>query len=231
MQIVIPVYNAVNVVKECFAAIDSLYSDRDLIVVDDFSDVETRNYLISYESTYKNNTVVIRRSSRGWFTRAVNTGVRHAMCRGTSDKFYLINSDCILKEGSLEELNNCWVTAEKECTSPVGLVGAHGPNGKKPMYEVINEPQYITGHLLLLSKDILKKEKLRFPQEDGDVKGFTARDLIHIRSDKALSYELNRRGYLTIASWHAQHVHKGGASWDRDLSKVSEVNLKILQEQ
>jgi len=51
------------------------------------------------------------------------------------------------------------------------------------------------------------------------------REAAHINSDRFLSYELNRVGYATVASFKSAVGHHGGKSWDYNLGRVSQIQL------
>ena len=210
--IAVPIYNALGYVQKMLTGLDQYYPDRHLILVDDCSGTETADFIGSY-SQGKPKTQLIRRPKRGLFTRAMNTGLAAALA--TEEPWIVtLNSDTEIGPGCFEEMFECWNLAYEHYKKPVGLVGCEGPRDQthkrwlnKP------EPAYVTGHAVLLKKEVLRHENLRFPQDNNEVRGFSAQDLIHIASDRALSWEFTRRGYLTVASYWAALGHVGGASW------------------
>jgi glycosyltransferase involved in cell wall biosynthesis len=215
--VVIPVHNALDCLKTCLEGLDRWYPDRQLILVDDASDGPVRDFLRIYAGQGK-GAFLLRREHRGWFTRAANQGLAEAY-GWNGDRVVMLNSDTRIGEGCFEEMEAVW--AEAGLGGRVGLVGAEGPRpSPHPRYAVKQEPGYVTGHALLLSKSVLKECDLRFPQEDGEVQGFTAQQLIHISSDKALSYQMNRKGLLTVASYWADLGHVGGQSWGYRLHEI-----------
>lgn len=218
IDIVIPVYNALDFVQDCLRGLDAYYPERRLILVDDCSGDETKSWLSDYASKLGGTTEVIWRERRGWFTRASNTGIRRALENDDAPWIIVMNSDCQMGAGAFEEMLFCWDEAEHQHGKPTGMLGANGPREQThKRYMLKPEPGYVTGHCLLLKKSLLRWEKLRLPQDSNEVKGFQAHELVHINSDRALSYQWNRLGYLTVESYWAAVGHHGGKSWGYDL--------------
>lgn len=222
LEIVIPVYRALDYLKLLLADLDTHYPSRQLVLVDDCSGGATSQFLEHYSQ--KENTVLLKRTQRGWFTRATNTGLRYVLGKNGScpEWVAIINSDCRISAGGFEELFDVWSLAEKENGKTVGLVGACGPRDRNHhmRYQLAQEPGYVTGHALLFSTKFMIEQNLLFPWKDGQVRGFKAKDLIHVNSDRALSYEMNRRGFLAVASFWGSIGHAGGKSWGYRLGDI-----------
>lgn len=229
LDIVIPVRNALPYLKDCLAGLDQYYPDATLFVVDDGSDAETANFLNNYSAANASRCSVETREIRGWFTRTTNQGLAAAHAHGQSPWVVTLNTDCVIGPGAFEELLWVWHHLEISEGQKTGLVGAEGPQPEThPRFAIKTEPGYVTGHCVLFNKELLAKEKLRFPQDDNEVRGFSAQDLFHIASDRALSWEMNRRGLVTAASYWAAIGHHGGKSWGHRLQDLGKVNVKDL---
>lgn len=220
-DIVVPVYNALDFVQRFLGMLDTHYPERSLILVNDCSDAPTLSFLESYTGSHV-KTELLKRQKRGWFTRASNTGLRYVLskdgCR--PEWVFMVNSDCTLNAGGFEEMLEVWSLAEKEQGKPVGLVGADGPKPHCPRYASVREPVYPTGHCYLFSTKLMSEQNLLFPWKDGQVRNYSADMLVHINSDRALSYEFNRRGFQTVVSYWAQIGHEGGKSWGHRLGTI-----------
>ena len=214
----IPVYNAYEYLVGCLDSLDQNYPQQLLILVDDqSSDSKIKQHFQAYAESRTRKTVCVYREKRGWFTRAANTCLRTAWDMGC-EWLLLLNSDVVVDRGALEEMLTCWQLAEQE-GHQVGLVGSHGPQPvTHKRWEVAREPGYVTMHAVLLNKNILEQNGIPgFPQADHQVKGFHASGLVHINSDRALSYWLNRKGLAPVVSYWSGIGHHGGRSWNYDL--------------
>lgn len=210
--IVIPIHNALNYLSAMLKMVDEFYPDRKLVLVDDGSDASTKSFLSEYVK--HENTELLTRGHRGWFTRSVNTGLRHVLSKNGDrpDWIILLNSDCTFTTGGFEELFDVWNLVEAE-GKKVGMVGADGQKLHCPRWVEKREPDFVTGHCILFKVSVLIEQSLLFPWKNGQVHGFGADDLVHINSDRALSNEFNRRGFATIVSHHTNVGHYGGQSW------------------
>lgn len=113
VDIILPVYNALEDVKAC---IESLYNNEtipfNLIIIDDCSEEETKSWLESAQKEYgfklSRNTENLR------FTKTVNKG----FSQSEGDFVVLLNSDTIVTAYWLEKILCCF-----ESDSSVGIVG------------------------------------------------------------------------------------------------------------
>ncbi len=113
VDIVLPVYNALEDVKKC---LDSLYRRRTrdfrLVVIDDCSDDETRRHLEA-EAAARGFTLV-RNPENLRFTKSVNKAL--ALC--DADYVILLNSDTVVTERWIEKMLACF-----ESDPRIGIVG------------------------------------------------------------------------------------------------------------
>ncbi|MDE1971215.1 MAG: glycosyltransferase family 2 protein [Patescibacteria group bacterium] len=226
----IPVFNAYNYLVGCLDSLDRSYPANTIILVNDAStDPRIWQHFEAYKSLRSRKTILANRSQRGWFTRAANTALKLALAE-TEKWLVILNSDCVVDPGSLEEMFSLWGELEQQGKT-IGLMGCEGPQPRShARYAEKVEPGYVTGHFYLFKKEFFIKEGFRFPQEDGEVSGFTAQGLFHIASDRALSYWMNRRGFSTIASYWAGVGHHGGRSWDHNVGALSQVRATTLRD-
>jgi glycosyltransferase involved in cell wall biosynthesis len=220
IDIVVPVHNALDYVQTCLTTLYETTENFRLIVVDDYSNRETKAYLASELGHHRIHTLVSTSRQR-WFTEAANTGLRLVK----TDMVILLNSDCHMHPGWLEELRAVWDLGRE--VGKVGLVGSMHSPGNSSRWQVVSEPNYVTGHCLLLSLPILQEvASQRHPP--GGFLDDTRSDAIHINSDRFLSYEINRLGYQTIIAHHSAVSHAGGRSWSHELGKLSGLSLESI---
>lgn len=219
-DIVVPVHDALEYTESC---IESLYKHTKnfrLILVDDFSQVETTAYLMGVLQRDV-ASLYIRTAQQKWFTRASNLGLR--MVR--TQRCVLLNSDCVVDEGWLDELYAVWDEAEKIlCGRRIGLVGSTLSAEEQRRWAEYIEPGYVTGHALLLNIPILS-EISEWRGNPGWYLDEVHQNAAHINSDRFLCYELNQKGYATVASFKAAVGHHGGKSWGYNLGQVGSLRL------
>lgn len=217
-DIVLPVHDAMEYTTVC---LDSLFAHTEnfrLILVDDYSTVEMSAYLMSILQRQP-TALYIRTAQQKWFTRASNIGLR--MVR--TPRAVLLNSDCILDKGWLEELYGVWEEVEA-MGARIGLVGSVFSGEEKRRWLQMAEPGYVTGHAVLFSMEAL----WQISEKRGQAGWFldeVHQDAIHINSDKYASWEMNRMGMATIASFKSAVGHHGGKSWNYNLGRVYSLRI------
>lgn len=220
-DIVLPVHDALDYTQAC---VDSVFKHTPalnrLIIVDDHSDIVTTAYLLSVLVNHP-STLYIRTGTQRWFTRASNLGLRLVR----TQRCVLLNSDCVVDRDWLEEMYAVW--DEYSTTRPerkVGLVGSHQSGEEPRRWGEYQEPGYVTGHALLLDVPVLSEMSERRGM-CGWYLDEVNTNAIHINSDRFLSYELNRAGYATIASFKAAVGHHGGKSWGHNLGRIASLRI------
>ena len=214
-DVVIPVHNALSDLKECLVTVQQYTVDCRLILVDDCSEWNTTEFL--YDFGKKNPSCIIMRTNRQrWFTRASNLGLKIVR----TERSVLLNSDCVVDSGWLEELFDVW--AEFQQQNPqrkIGLVGSVLSAEEPRRYAEIIYPGFVTGHCLLLSIPAL----FEISAARG-MPGWYLNEVnvhaAHIHSDRDCSWELQKLGYATIASFKSAVGHKFGRSWHCDLGAI-----------
>ena len=113
VDIILPVYNALDDVKAC---IDSMYANQsipfNLIVIDDCSDQETEQWLLQEQKIRGFN--LSRNDENLRFTKTVNRG----FAKSTGDFVVLLNSDTIVTTYWLEKILYCF-----QSDPQTGIVG------------------------------------------------------------------------------------------------------------
>lgn len=217
-DVVIPVYNALEYVRNCMETVLAHSQNIRLILVDDHSEKDTTDYLMEIVS--KNSSALyVRAGSQRWFTRASNLGLRLVR----TSRVMLLNSDCVVNDGWLEELYAVWADAEAKGLR-VGLVGSTYSEGESRRWAESLEPNYVTGHAVLYSMEALNDISVRRGM-GGWYLDEVNQSAIHINSDRFACYEMNRAGWRTVASMKAAVGHHGGKSWGYNLGRISGLRI------
>lgn len=216
VDIVIPVHNALEDVRECLATLQQHTVDYRLIVVDDYSDEPTAAYLREFCAAIP-SSILMRTNKQRWFTRASNLGLRLVR----TERSVLLNSDCVLDNGWLEELFDVWDTCQQQQPQrKIGLVGSVMSAEEPRRFAEVMHPGYVTGHCWLVSISAMFEISAARGMPGwylDETKAGTA----HIRSDTEACWDLNKLGIATIASFKSQVGHKGGRSWGFNLGAIS----------
>lgn len=225
-DVVLPVHGALEYVKVC---VETLYAYTPflgrLIIVDDYSDEKTREFLYGADCLgKKKRNLYVRTNQQSWFTRASNTGLRLV----ETPRAVLLNSDVVLNAGWMEELYDVWADFENKFNPrKVGLVGDWGNPHTPLRYKETQEPDYVTAHLWLVSMQALQEISVA-RGDPGRFLNEIRQDCCHINSDRIGSYELNRAGYATVVAYKTPCGHHGGRSWRYDLGRTSGLRLEDL---
>lgn len=218
-DIVIPVHGALEYLRNCVSTlIEHTSSLNRIIFVDDASDLETTAYMLDQLRNHK-SFLYIRSEKQRWFTRTVNLGLRLVR----TQRVVIMNSDCVVDRGWLEELYDVWADAEK-LGMRVGLVGSVLSGEEPRRWVESKEPGYVTAHCWLCSMGALYNISARRGQP-GIFLDETQNSTIHIRSDVIGCYEMNRAGYATIQSHKSAVGHIAGKSWGHNLAAIA--GLKV----
>lgn len=219
-DIIVPVHNALEYLTACVVSVDRHTQNFRYIFVDDYSDRVVSEWLLDRVKE-RPTSLLVRTGQQKWFTRASNLGLRLVR----TERCVLLNSDCVVDDGWLEELYSVWDDAATKIVGrKVGLVGSHLSAEEPRRWGEYIEPGYVTGHCFLLSIPIIAEIAERRGQA-GWYLDEMHREAIHINSDRYLSYELNRAGYATVASFKAAVGHHGGKSWGYQLSRMGSLQI------
>lgn len=114
VDVVIPIYNALEDVKRCLDSVDrTLLNSHHLILVDDGSDEQTKSYLEEFAAD-RPYVTLIRHEQPQLYTKAANAGIRAS----TADFVILLNSDTIVPGNWITKLIHC-----AESMEDIGIVG------------------------------------------------------------------------------------------------------------
>lgn len=218
-DVIIPVHNAYEDTKNC---IETLLlrtpSLNRVLLVDDYSSPPTTSYLMDVLSQHP-TWLYIRTGQQKWFTRASNIGFRLAR----TERSVLLNSDCVLGQGWLEEMYDVWADA---CARGlrVGLVGSILSDAEPRRWVNSVGQDYVTGHCWLVSISALQ-EASNTRGQPGWYLDETQVINAHIRSDVEICWTLNRIGWATIKSFKSAVGHIGGKSWGQDIGKLGGIKI------
>ena len=98
ISVVIPIFNAVDVIGDCLDSLAASSSEHDLeiILIDDCSSDESHGYLLSNYSAFK---IMRNRENRG-YAYTVNRGIKHAH----GEYIFLLNQDTVVGQNALDKL-------------------------------------------------------------------------------------------------------------------------------
>ncbi len=115
VDIVIPVHNALDDVRQCFNSVEpTLLDTHRLIIVDDGSEDDTKAFLEEFAAKRTTYVTLIRHDVAKGYTKAANAGMRATK----SDYVTLLNSDTIVPPLWLLKLIQC-----AEAAKEIGIVG------------------------------------------------------------------------------------------------------------
>ncbi|MBI1172349.1 glycosyltransferase [bacterium] len=156
IDIVIPVYNALEDLKICISSIRKWKSSTmgQIILVDDASEAETRDWLMKQAHNFP-DIKVIRNVENLGFTRAVMAGIEAS----SAPFFVLLNSDTIVTAGWLEGMLRVAMSSEK-----IALVGPLSNNSYfQSIYPVPCESPNITDDPDRVAAMVLSRCKYESP--------------------------------------------------------------------
>lgn len=116
VDIVIPVHNALDDVKECLQSVEkTLLDTHRIILVDDGSDPDTQEYLTDYAAAWPSHVKLIRHNQAIGYTKAANAGMKLS---SSADYVILLNSDTVVPPLWSLKLVHCAQSAPE-----IGIVG------------------------------------------------------------------------------------------------------------
>jgi len=220
-DIIIPIWNQLIFTKDCLEHIlkNTKYSYR-LILVDNASDRETKEYLEKFASDHSDKTKLIRNEENLGYIKAINQGL------AISDASYvcMMNNDTVPAPGWLERM------VEFAVAHPdVGLINPQcGGHGNTPVdtyakslerhrgeYMEMNQCQ---GFCMLVPREVIKK--IGNLDEAFGVGGF---------DDTDYSKRAHKAGYRSVSIRDSYVYHRIHASFDKagNREEVVQRNQKI----
>ena len=140
-----------------------------------------------------------------------------------------LNSDTVVDAGWLDELHQCREEAAKAHPWQVGLVGSVMSMEEPRRWAFSVNPDYVTGHAWLLNMGAMEQVAAA-RNTPGWYLDETRQDMIHIRSDVGLCWDLNRLNFSCVKSFKSQVGHVGGASWGHNLAVIGHVTLEMVND-
>lgn len=146
-----------------------------------------------------------------------------------------LNSDCVVDAGWLEEL---YLVRDEAAAqgARVALVGSilSGPELRRwAVYQkglgTSEGADYVTGHCVLTNMEALSDMScargtpgIYYNEQD--------QAQIHIASDRIGSWDLQKLGWVTIASFKSAVDHAGGRSWGHNMARVMNLRLEDVND-
>lgn len=192
-DVIIPIHNCKNYLEVCLQTLENTVTDEmnSLILIDDKSDTDTHEYIKQYFPNPNKIKKILKiyNDKNLYFTRTVNKGLK-----ATKQEYvFIINSDCILKKGWIEEYFQVM-----QITNAT-LLGMHDSSiNYKERYTIIKPPNYVTGHCWLIKTKVF--DDIGYLKEDSAA-------TVHYGSDEEYSHRLNAHGYITAYTHHSGVIH------------------------
>ncbi len=125
-DIIIPVWNQLVLTKDCIESIfkNTASADYRIILVDNASDDETKNYLEGLSSSWPKQIALVRNEKNLGFIKAVNQGI----AASSAPYVCLLNNDTLVTKNWLKEM-----IAIAESSGDIGIVNPSSNNlGQRP---------------------------------------------------------------------------------------------------
>ena len=126
VDIIIPIYNALDDVKQCLDSVEpTLLDTHRLIIVDDGSEDDTKIFLEEFVANRNSYVTLIRHDIAVGYTKAANAGMRAT----ESDFVILLNSDTIVPA--------LWILKLVQCAEDAKEIGIIGPMSNAASWQSI----------------------------------------------------------------------------------------------
>ena len=225
-SIIIPVYNTqIPFLKDCFQSIkDQSYNNYEVIIIDDGSNEETKNFLKNYEKEYR----IIHQPVNKGIVIGRKTGVENA--RG--DYVIFLDSDDVLNSTALEKLNNIIVSnnpdvilfetprftnAISECKPYDDFLFEDGLVSKEGIMK-----ELLSLHINGIADKVAKRKLLDFSNDELDESIINGEDL---QQSTALILKSNTF-YYTHKEICYYRVNISGRTY-YDVTKISDINYMV----
>lgn len=194
-DIIIPVWNQPRLTKECIdSVIRCTHSPFRLIVIDNGSEKETKDYLIGLKGRADLKIILIRNEQNLGFVKAINQGIKSS----DGDYICLLNNDTKVEEGWLGELINVAQSDYK-----IGIVSPGGFSDsyrKKELRRKWIEIGFAIGACMLIKREVINN--IGFFDEAYEI-GFW--------EDTDYCQRAKKAGYICVtakAAYVFHHSHK-----------------------
>ena len=225
-DIVIGVRNCADTLQVCLNTLVDHTKNWRVIFVLDHADRDEHLVVDNFCDAYPGSLKITTHFQR-WFTRSFNLGLRLVRTPWA----VILNADCVLGEGWLQELYDVRDICNEELADHQGTgVGVVGSllSEHECRYRYMKYPGYVTGHCVLMQMEALYKASA-----DRGTPGIyldeTQAKTIHIFSDNEICERLNKLGYETVYSYKSAVGHHGGRSWGHNLGSIPS-SLDIVAE-
>ena len=225
-SIIIPVYNTqIPFLKDCFRSVkNQTYNNYEVIIIDDGSNEETKNFMKNYEKEYS----IIHQPVNKGIVIGRKTGVENA--RG--DYVIFLDSDDILNDRALEKLNGIIVSNKpdvilfetpkftktiSECTPYDGFLFEDGLVSKE---EIMKE--LLSLHINGIADKVAKRELLDFSNDGLDESIINGEDL---QQSTALILK-SKNFYYTHEEICYYRINISGRSY-YDVTKINDINYMV----
>lgn len=236
VTIVIPVYNALDELKEC---INSVYRNMDfrfrIVIVNDCStDKNVDSYLKSIEN--REEIMIIQNTKNRGFVYSVNCGVK-----STNGDVVILNSDTVVTPGWLQKLVIA-ISSDSRNMTATPFSNAAGVFSV-PHRDAINE--FPPGYELDDMAKLVEKQSLRLYEKVPTGNGFcmyvrrAAFDAVGYFDEEAFGFgyceendfcmRLLDRGYYNIICDDTYIFHKRSVSFSDKKKQLLENNMRILK--
>lgn len=197
---------------KCIGTLQEHTTNYRLIFVDDYSDEDGRAMIRNIADKF-NNALLVRTNFQRWFTRAANIGLNLVR----TQQAVLLNCDCVMGEGWLEELYA--VKQEVEQNGKVGLVGSVLSHEETRRYAVCQHPGYVTGHCVLFDMAALHQVSM-YRGTPGRYLDEINPQMIHIRSDIDICWKMMEMNMQCVYAFKSAVGHISGQTWGHQLGRI-----------
>ena len=225
-SIIIPVYNTkISFLKDCFESIkQQSYTNYEVIIIDDGSNQETKNFLKNYESKYK----IIHQPVNKGIVIGRKTGISNA----SGDYVIFLDSDDILNNKALEKLNNIitsnspdvilfetprFTNSILECKPYDDFLFEEGQTSKEKVMK-----ELLSLHINGIADKVARRELLDFSKDNLDESIINGEDL---QQSTALILKSDSF-YYTHEEICYYRVNIQGRTY-YDVTKISDINYMV----
>lgn len=216
ISIIIPIKNLKEITQVCLDSIKNYTHNYELILIDDGSEEETKEFLINTEK----NFLIRNDKSVGW-PKAINQGSEIA----TGDYIIYLNNDVVVTPNWIEKM-----VAHFKMDNKLGILGCTTNRVEGHQHIDFNDEkvdfQYtdsLTGFCLMLRREVFDRLK----QKDGF--WMDERFGLGGQDDADISYRTRKLGYQIGIARDVFIYHYGSATFRKEFSNDVEYSKKYAQ--
>ena len=220
-DIIIPVWNRIDEISLCLESVFSQTLCRfRVIIIDDYSDRQTSEYLERFARQHESNTILIKNNTNRGYIKSINTGMKAS----SAEFVCLLNSDTIVAEGWLRHImalansspligiinpnsNNSGLKMEGICIADIARKCAGGTAAAAELAAA-------SGFCMVIKREVI--DRIGFFDEIFGAGFF---------EDTDYSFRARHAGYLCIRAlrsfvWHKQHASFNQKSdWEKTFNR------------